>query len=96
AAIDPTFAQGISRTDKTVRRGISRLVARYGRSITRRDQTTLERVERLRAYLAPGGAPQERIHGLPYYASRFGGRTFTRLVLEACVPFSGDLRDLTP
>jgi bacillithiol biosynthesis cysteine-adding enzyme BshC len=82
ADFDPSFARAISRTDKTVRGGVSRLVARYGRAIAQRDQVTLER--------------QERIHGLPYYASRFGGRTFTRLVLEACVPFSGDLRDLTP
>jgi len=96
AAIDPTFAQGISRTDKTVRRGVSRLVARYGRSITQRDQTTLERVERLRAYLAPGGAPQERIYSLPYYASRLGSHAFVRLVLEAGEPFSGNLKDLKP
>lgn len=96
AAVDPTFAQAISRTDKTVRRGVSRLVARYGRSITQRDQVTLERVDRLRDYLAPDGAPQERIHGLPYYASRLGSRAFIRLVLEACEPFSGSLKDLRP
>ncbi len=85
-----------SRTDKTVRRGVSRLVARYGRSITRRDQVTLERVDRLRAYLAPEGAPQERIYGPPYYASRLGTHELKRLVLEACVPFSGGLKDLRP
>ncbi len=96
ATVDPNFARAITRTDKTVRGGISRLVARYGRAITQRDQVTLERVDRLRAYLVPGGAPQERIHGLPYYASRLGGRAFTRLVLDACEPFSGNLKDLTP
>ncbi len=96
ATVDPSFARAITRTDKTVRGGVSRLVARYGRAITQRDQVTLERVDRLRSYLVPGGAPQERIHGLPYYASRLGGRAFTRLVLEACEPFSGSLKDLTP
>ncbi|MCY1076767.1 bacillithiol biosynthesis cysteine-adding enzyme BshC [Archangium lansingense] len=96
AAVDTTFAQAISRTDKTVRRGVSRLVARYSRSITLRDQVTLERVERLRAYLAPEGAPQERIYGLPHYASRLGSHAFMRRVIEACEPFSGNLKDLKP
>ncbi|MDC0713693.1 bacillithiol biosynthesis cysteine-adding enzyme BshC [Stigmatella sp. ncwal1] len=96
AAFEPGFARALSRTDKTVRGGISRLVARYGRAIAQRDQVTLERVERLRAHLFPAGAPQERTHGLPYYACRFGSRAFTQLVLDACAPFSGDLKDLKP
>ncbi|ATB31972.1 hypothetical protein MEBOL_005444 [Melittangium boletus DSM 14713] len=96
ASFEPGFARALSRTDKTVRGGISRLVARYGRAIAQRDQVTLERVDRLRAYLSPDGAPQERIHGLPYYACRFGSQAFTRRVLDACVPFLGDLKDLKP
>jgi bacillithiol biosynthesis cysteine-adding enzyme BshC len=96
ASVDPTFARAITRTDKTVRGGVSRFVARYRRAIAQRDQVTSERLDRLRSYLVPNGAPQERIHGLPYYASRFGGRAFTRLVLDACEPFSGDLKDLKP
>ncbi len=95
ATVDPSFARAISRTDKTVRGGVSRFVARYRRAITQRDQVTSERLDRLRAYLAPGGAPQERIYGLPYYASRFGSRAFTRLVLDACEPFSGNLKNLS-
>ena len=95
-ALDPGFAQAVTRTDETVRGAVSRLVAKYGRAVAQRDQVTLERVDRLRAYLVPEGAPQERIHGPTYYASRFGPRAFTRLVLEACVPFSGTLEDLRP
>jgi bacillithiol synthase len=96
ASVDPSFARAISRTDKTVRGGVSRLVARYGRAIAQRDRLTLERVDRLRSYLVPEGAPQERILGLPYYACRLGSHTFTRLVLDACEPFSGTLKDLKP
>ncbi|WP_239015428.1 bacillithiol biosynthesis cysteine-adding enzyme BshC [Archangium violaceum] len=96
AALDPGFAQAISRTDETVRGAVSRLVAKYGRAVAQRDQVTLERVDRLRAYLVPDGAPQERIYGLPYYACRFGSRAFTKLVLDTCVPFSGKLEDLRP
>jgi bacillithiol biosynthesis cysteine-adding enzyme BshC len=96
ATFEPSFAKAISRTDKTVRGGVSRFVARYRRAIAQRDQVTGERLDRLRAYLVPEGAPQERIYGLPYYASRFGSRAFTRLVLDACEPFSGNLKDLKP
>ncbi|MBN1206202.1 MAG: bacillithiol biosynthesis cysteine-adding enzyme BshC [Myxococcaceae bacterium] len=96
ASLDPSFAHAIERTEESVRGALSRLVAKYGRAIAQRDQVTVERVDRLRAYLTPEGAPQERIYGLPYYASRFGTRAFTRLVLETCPPFSGELRDLRP
>jgi bacillithiol biosynthesis cysteine-adding enzyme BshC len=96
ASFEPNFARALSRTDKTVRGGISRLVARYGRTIAQRDEVTRERVDRLRTLLAPQGAPQERILGLPYYACRLGSHAFTRLVLDACEPFSGNLTDLKP
>ncbi len=96
AALDPSFAHAIERTEESVRTALSRLVAKYGRAIAQRDQVTVERVDRLRAYLAPQGLPQERVYGLPYYACRFGSRAFTRLVLDACEPFSGALQDLRP
>lgn len=95
-ALDPSLAQAISRTEETVRTGASRLVAKYGRALSQRDQATVERVDRLRAYLAPNGLPQERVYGLPYYACRFGTQGFKRLVLEACEPFSDQLKDLAP
>jgi bacillithiol biosynthesis cysteine-adding enzyme BshC len=96
AALDPSFAHAIERTEESVRGAISRLVAKYGRATAQRDQVTVERLDRLRTYLAPEGAPQERIYGLPYYACRFGARAFIRSVLEACEPFSGGLKDLKP
>ena len=92
----PSFAQAIERTEESVRLALSRLVAKYGRALGQRDQVTAERLDRLRTYLLPDGAPQERIYGLPYYACRFGARAFTRMVLEACEPFSGGLKDLKP
>ncbi|MCE9672050.1 bacillithiol biosynthesis cysteine-adding enzyme BshC [Myxococcus stipitatus] len=94
--LDPMLLDALKRTRGTVRAAVSRLAARYGRALALRDQVTTERVDRLRAMLVPEGAPQERVHGMAYYACRFGTRAFTRQVLEACVPFSGDLQDLTP
>ncbi|HSP79147.1 MAG TPA: bacillithiol biosynthesis BshC, partial [Myxococcaceae bacterium] len=94
--LDPTLARALSRTEATVRTGVSRLVAKYGRARALRDQTLVERVDRLRASLVPQGLPQERVHGLPAYACRHGTQAFKRLVLEACEPFSARLEDLSP
>ncbi|WP_224364568.1 bacillithiol biosynthesis cysteine-adding enzyme BshC [Hyalangium versicolor] len=96
ATLDPSFAHAIERTEESVRLALSRLVAKYSRALAQRDQVTAERLDRLRTYLLPDGAPQERIYSLPYYACRFGARAFTRQVLESCAPFSGALEDLKP
>ena len=61
-----------------------------------RDHAALDRLDRARAFLQPGGAPQERVFGLPYFAARFGPREFVQCVLAACQPFSGKLEDLCP
>ena len=36
--VDPGFARAVSRTDRTVRVAVSKLVAKYGRALARRDQ----------------------------------------------------------
>ncbi|GHG66655.1 bacillithiol biosynthesis cysteine-adding enzyme BshC [Comamonas sp. JC664] len=93
---DANLQDAVQRTRATVRVAVSRLTGRYRRALARRDTTASERVDRLRAFLFPHDAPQERVLGLPYFAARIGTRAFTRQVLEACVPFSGDSKDLTP
>ena len=95
-ALDPNLQDALQRTRGTVRVAVSRLTGRYRRALTRRDATAAERVDRLRTFLFPEDAPQERVLGLPYFACRIGARAFTRQVLDACVPFSGELKDLTP
>ncbi|NMO20901.1 bacillithiol biosynthesis cysteine-adding enzyme BshC [Pyxidicoccus fallax] len=95
-ALDATLEDALQRTRGTVRVAVSRLVGRYGRALARRDTVTAERVDRLRTWLTPNGEPQERVLGLPYFACRVGTRAFTQRVLDACVPFSGALQDLTP
>ncbi len=95
-ALDPNLAKAVSRTEDGVRDALSKLVAKYGRALGQRDHVALERLDRARAFLHPDDAPQERVLGLPYFAARLGTKTFARLVVDACVPFSGELRDLTP
>jgi bacillithiol biosynthesis cysteine-adding enzyme BshC len=94
--LDPTLSKPLERTEHTIRFAFSKLSAKYGRALARKDQIATERIERLRAMLVPDGAPQERVYGLPYFASRFGTRAFVKLVCESCVPFTGQQGDLTP
>ncbi|MCY1020200.1 bacillithiol biosynthesis cysteine-adding enzyme BshC [Pyxidicoccus sp. MSG2] len=95
-ALDATLQDALQRTRGTVRVAVSRLTGRYARALARRDGVAAERVDRLRTYLTPNGEPQERVLAMPSFACRIGTRALTQQVLDACVPFSGDLRDLTP
>ncbi|MCI0570963.1 MAG: bacillithiol biosynthesis BshC, partial [Myxococcaceae bacterium] len=95
-ALEPGLSRALRRTEGTVRRAVSRLAGRYGRVLAEADRVRVQRVERLQAALTPGGAPQERVYGLPAYAARHGARAFVQQVLSACEPFSGALKDLTP
>ncbi|QQR43477.1 bacillithiol biosynthesis cysteine-adding enzyme BshC [Myxococcus xanthus] len=96
SAVDANLQDALRRTQGTVRVAVSRLTGRYRRALARRDATAAEQVDRLRTFLFPEDAPQERILGLPYFACRIGTRAFTKRVLDACAPFSGDSKDLTP
>jgi len=51
-------------------------------------------VRRLTGILQPDGVPQERRHGLPYYAARCGDRELVEKVLAATEPFASTLKDL--
>lgn len=95
-ALDPTLSKPLERTENTVRYAFSKLAGKYGRALARKDQLASDRIERLRAMLLPNGAPQERVFGLPYFASRFGTAAFVKLVCSACEPFTGQQGDLTP
>jgi bacillithiol biosynthesis cysteine-adding enzyme BshC len=95
-ALDATLQDALQRTRGTMRVAVSRLTGRYARALARRDGVAAERVDRLRTYLTPNGEPQERVLAMPSFACRIGTRALTQQVLDACVPFSGDLRDLTP
>ena len=95
-ALDPNFAKTVARTRAAVHEATDRLIDKYSRALGLRDHAALDRLDRARAFLQPGGAPQERVFGLPYFAARFGPREFVQCVLAACQPFSGKLEDLCP
>ena len=95
-AVDPTLARPAERTRAYVRGAIERLCDKYARALTRRDQVSLRRLERLHTLLYPEGTPQERIYGWASLAARVGITRFARAVATGLEPFSTEVGELDP
>ena len=93
--LDPSLAKAVARTQETVTDAVHKLVDKYARALAQRDQQAIDRLDRARQWLFPGGAPQERVLALAGVAARFGQARVVDAVLAACVPFSGALQELT-
>jgi bacillithiol biosynthesis cysteine-adding enzyme BshC len=85
----------VEKTRSTVARAVARLADKVASAHARRDGAVVEAVRAIRARLHPNEAPQERVHGLPYYAARFGERTFITRVRDAVDPFDPTPLELT-
>jgi hypothetical protein len=90
------MATAFEKTRATVRRAVARLGERAEMARAHRDQALVGDVRRLKGALCPGGVPQERVYGLPYFAARYGERPFLDRVLAAVTPFDPTPRDLLP
>lgn len=90
----PTLGRSLERTRGTVKYAVSRFVRNYERARLRRDEGLVSDVRRLAALLHPEGGPQERCHGLSWYAAKWGDRALVEAVLESIVPFDPSLKDL--
>ncbi len=93
-ALDGGLAKMAVRSGAALKKRIHRLANRYRRALATRDVETTARLDRLVGALAPGGAPQERVLGLPAVAAREGLASFKARVLAACDPFPTRSRDL--
>jgi bacillithiol biosynthesis cysteine-adding enzyme BshC len=85
----------VEKTRTTVARAIARLADKVASAHARRDGAVVEAVRAIRSRLHPNGAPQERVHGLAYYAARFGERAFIARVRDAVEPFDATPLELT-
>lgn len=92
----PSVRTPLRKTRSSVRRSVTRLQQRYRRARLRREGATWEELRRARSWLFPLGAPQERIYSFPYFAARYGVRSFLEAVLDAVEPFDSSLRILRP
>lgn len=95
ARLDPGLGKAVTRTEETVHEAVTRLVDKYAKALAQRDQQTVDRLDRARQWLFPGGVPQERVFALAGVSARFGQERLMGEVLAACVPFSGELQELT-
>lgn len=93
-AVDPALERAVARTRRTTEHALERLIAKVQRARAVRDDITVGRLDRVLAALQPGGAPQERVHGWPWFGARYGVREFVRSVVDAVRPFDGALYDL--
>lgn len=90
----PVVARALARTRGSVERSVAKLAAKVERARLYGDAECVAAVRRLRAMLAPDGAPQERVLGLPGLAARVGDRHVIEAVLAAIDPFDASLKEL--
>lgn len=93
-ALDRGLAKLVDRTAGSIADQIGRLVDRYRRTLARRDEVTVDRLDRLVARLAPDGAPQERVLNWTWFGARYGIDGIVDAILDAIEPFDGTLRDV--
>ncbi len=93
---DRNLGRAAVKTRGNVDRAMQRLISRYRSTLASRDQTAADRLSRLRAALAPGGVPQERVYAWPSLAARHGVAPLKRAVLDRLSPFAGSLEVLEP
>jgi bacillithiol biosynthesis cysteine-adding enzyme BshC len=94
AAHDPSLAKAVERTRGSVRHNVSRLVRRYEHAALAKDETLVQRLNRLESWLRPDGAPQERVLSFPAFAARAGLATLRNAIMAAVDPFRPALREI--
>jgi bacillithiol biosynthesis cysteine-adding enzyme BshC len=94
AEAGPAVARALARTRGSVERSVAKLASRVERTRLYADAERVAAARRLRAMLAPDGAPQERRLGLAGLAARIGDRTVIERVVAAIDPFDASLQEL--
>jgi uncharacterized protein YllA (UPF0747 family) len=84
----------LDKTRKQLEKTTNRLAARYTRALLEAHGALRRDLARLQHALFPGGAPQERVYGMSYYAARFGERPLIELILRSIDPWSGAEQEL--
>lgn len=90
AALDGPLA----KTHASVTRSAERLADAWRRALAAQTTTTVGRVERLLERLRPGGAPQERVHGVATFAALAGPVALAHQLVAAARPFEPGTLDV--
>jgi bacillithiol biosynthesis cysteine-adding enzyme BshC len=94
AARDPQLTAALDRTREKLHVAAAKLTQKYKRARAHADAARVQDLTRLQQALYPGGEPQERVYGLPYFAARYGERSLLERVLNAIEPFSASEQEL--
>jgi len=94
-AIDANLAKSVRKTVRHLDDVAGKVSDRYRRSLARRDEVTMDRLDRLRTRLCPDGAPQERVLAWPTFGARVGPAALVQQLLAAARPFDGSLTEVT-
>jgi bacillithiol biosynthesis cysteine-adding enzyme BshC len=91
AAADPGFDRVARKAGEVIEQQIARLSTRVRRVVGEADTVQVSRLDRLRCMLWPGGMPQERALGLPWFAAQHGPKTLAAALVAAVVPYHPDV-----
>jgi bacillithiol biosynthesis cysteine-adding enzyme BshC len=92
---DPQVVRALAKTRASVERSVGKLASRVERQARYADTARVDAIRKLRAWLAPDGAPQERVLALAGFAARGGDRALVERVLAAVDPHDSSLKELS-
>jgi bacillithiol biosynthesis cysteine-adding enzyme BshC len=94
-AVDESLSRPLEKARESVAHTVARLVEKYRHSFLLRDRVRVERVDRVRAALAPDGVPQERTYGFASLAAEHGLDALMDAVRAAAWPLEGRAREIS-
>ncbi|MFN2427453.1 MAG: bacillithiol biosynthesis cysteine-adding enzyme BshC [Candidatus Binatia bacterium] len=92
--LDSTLARPIERARESVAQSVARLADKYRRSVLYRDTVLIERLDRVRAALAPNGVAQERCYGFASLAAEHGIIDLLTAIRRTLEPFDARTREI--
>jgi bacillithiol biosynthesis cysteine-adding enzyme BshC len=92
--LDPLLERKVRKTLDHAGFAVGKLVGGVEQALARKDDVTVNRLDRLLEALRPSGKPQERVYSFPALAARAGCRALVDAVVEAAGPLSPAVRDV--
>jgi uncharacterized protein YllA (UPF0747 family) len=89
----PGLPRDVARARRSIHHALARLERRHRHAALQRETTLADRVLRLQEWLFPGGVPQERVHGVPFYAALAGITEIGALRLDVDL-FNPSVKDI--
>jgi bacillithiol synthase len=92
--VDESLSRALDKARASVEHAVARLVEKYRHSFVTRDRARVERIDRVRAALAPDGVPQERAYGFVSVAAECGLDAVMAAVRAGAWPADGRTREI--